>query len=198
MLKIFQKYAQKRFVIASKKPQKYSNATIKYLPSIAIFVLMNLEFDKNGFLIPYTKIACNLETLEHIFVENFPKSETRRILFNNYLRYIHDFKGRITRNFTQWVNGSFISQKQNPKDIDFVTFLDYETYENKIDYLDRFWSFSLEDKGLDAYFVKIYPEEHKDFEEMEKQKMDWLELYGTTRKNQDNTILHKGFIELKF
>lgn len=159
---------------------------------------MNLAFDTNGFLIPHTKIACNLETLEHIFVENFPKSETRRILFNNYLRYIHDFKSRITRNFTQWMNGSFISQKQNPNDIDLVTFLDYEIYDIQERFLDKFWTFSLEDKGLDAYLVKVYPERHERYNKMLEQKQEWIKLYTQTKPMQNKTRFSKGFLELKF
>ncbi len=90
----------------------------------------------------------------------FPNSITRKRLFINYLRYLESFKSRVTRNFTQWINGSFISQKENPKDIDLVTFFDFEIYESQEPYLDKFWSFSLENEGLDAYLVKAYPKSH--------------------------------------
>ena len=159
---------------------------------------MNLEFDTNGNLKPYEVVACDLQTLESVFVDYFPNSESRRKLFNNYLRYIHEFRSRITRHFTQWINGSFISQKENPNDIDFVTFFDYKIYQTQEQYLDRFWTFSLEEEGLDAYLVKVYPEKHKLYSSTKSSLERWQQIYGTTSPNNSQVTFPKGFIELKF
>jgi len=51
------------------------------------------------------------------------------------------------------VDGSFVTLKENPKDIDVVTFLDWEVYELREKALERFWGYNLEDKGLDTYFA---------------------------------------------
>lgn len=78
---------------------------------------MILEFDTQGYLKPYEAVACDLDSVERIFVDSFPNSNTRRKLFNHYLRYIHEFNNRVTGYCTHRLNGSFISQKENPKDI---------------------------------------------------------------------------------
>lgn len=114
------------------------------------------------------------------------------------MRYIHEFQNRITKNFTQWINGSFISQKENPKDIDFVTFLDHKTYEVQEVFLDRFWSFSLEDKGLDAYLIAKYPEGHQEYEIYKEKEIRFYDLYSSTKEDALGNYFDKGFIELKF
>jgi len=76
-----------------------------------------------------------------------------------------------------------------------VTFLDYSVYEKRGDkVLDKFWSFSLEDEGIDSYLVRDYPENHPKFKENFGYKEKWPELYIGTR---DETIT-KGFLKIKF
>lgn len=84
-----------------------------------------LDFDEFGNLTPYKIIETDLITLEAYFVTAFPKSKTRKRLFENYLSYIYRFQDEVFPIFEQWIDGSFVTQKENPKDIDIVTFLDY-------------------------------------------------------------------------
>ena len=142
----------------------------------------HLNFDEYGNLTPYKVIEVDLTTFEAYFVTAFPNSTTRKRLFENYLRYIYRFQDEVFPFFEQWINGSFVTQKENPKDIDMVTFLDYEVYEkrgNKV--LDKFWSFSLEDEGIDSYLVRDYPEHHPNFVETSAYKEKWSRLYRKTR-----------------
>lgn len=156
------------------------------------------SFDQNGFIKPYTKITCDLLTLEKIFVDQFPSSITRKRLFINYLRYIENFQSKVSNRFVQWIDGSFISQKENPKDIDFVTFLDYQVFEAQEPFLDKFWCFSLEDQGLDAYLVKVFSQSQEEyFTHTEKARGYWIDLYGS-KKNVLGIEQPKGFLELKF
>jgi len=80
-----------------------------------------LNFDEFGNLTPYQAI----DTLEAYFVTAFPKSTTRKRLFENYLRYIYRFQDEVFPFFEQYINGSFVTKKENPKDIDLVR--DYPT-----------------------------------------------------------------------
>jgi len=80
-----------------------------------------LNFDKFGNLTPYQAIEVDLDTLESYFVTAFPKSTTRKRLFENYLRYIYRFQDEVFPFFEQYINGSFVTKKENPKDIDIVT-----------------------------------------------------------------------------
>jgi hypothetical protein len=159
-----------------------------------------LQFDKNGYLIPNEPHQTTLDEFQQVFVDSFPESETRKRLFDNYLDWIFDFQRDISPNFTQWINGSFVTQKLNPKDIDFVTFLEWGDFENKekTGEMDRFWSFSNEDKGLDAYLLAAYEAGHPDFLEFVRFKSVWVKRYSNGSKNDNLHTIKKGFIQIIF
>lgn len=159
----------------------------------------SLLFDQHGHLTPYEIIETNLEILETVFVNDFPNSTTRKALFENYIRFIYQFQDEVFPFFEQWINGSFVTMKENPKDIDIVTFLDYQVYEKRGEAtLDKFWTFSLEDQGIDSYIVKEYPkghEKHKDFLELKNQ---WVNTYNHSNPKKEKKILPKGFLKINF
>lgn len=101
--------------------------------------MTQLNFDEYGNLTPYKIMEIDLATFEAYFVTAFPKSKTRKRLFENYLRYIYRFQDKVFPFFEQWINGSFVTKKENPKDIDLITFLDYKIFEKRGDkVLDKF------------------------------------------------------------
>jgi len=159
-----------------------------------------LQFDENGHLFPYEAQETTLDEFQAIFVDAFPKSETRKRLFDNYLDWIFDFQRDVYAYFTQWLDGSFVTQKMNPNDLDFVTFLDGRVFEikEKRKELDRFWSFSNEDKGLDAYLLAEVEPEHPDFADYAHFKNVWAKRYSNGDKGDHLHKIQKGFIQLVF
>ena len=161
--------------------------------------MTELHFDSNGNLTPYSKITTDLATFEKVFVTDFENSTTRKTLFDNYLWYLEAFSKEITPNFTQWINGSFVTLKENPKDIDFVTFLDVGLYDEKEAIIDQFLSFSLEKKGLDAYVLRIFPQNHILYKEFTTFHLEnWQKRFSFSKKNSNEQIFPKGFIKIKF
>ena len=161
--------------------------------------MQNLIFDEHGYLVPSEKITIDLATLEQVFVKDFPNSTTRKDLFDNYLRYIDAFAKEITPHFTQWINGSFVTKKEDPKDIDFVTFIDVDLYDKKELIIDKFLSFSLEEKGLDAYILQIHPINTKLYENYTLPNIElWHKRFSSTKKDKNAIAFPKGFIEIKF
>jgi hypothetical protein len=158
----------------------------------------HLKFTEDGYLTPISGIETDLATFK-TFVDNFPLSEKRQFLFHNYLEYLRLFSRKITPHFEQWINGSFVTKKDNPNDIDFVTFIDALIFERNEAKLEEFWSFSLEEEGLDAYIVKIYPPDSPLFvTHTEHFKNVWLKRYCRTKTDTDLDSAKKGFIKLKF
>lgn len=153
-----------------------------------------LNFDKNGYLLPYQAIETDLTTLENIFVFN----KHRERLFIHYLRWLDSFRSKVTKEFTQFINGSFISQKEFPKDIDFVTFFDYQIYEQEERFLDKYWTFSLENEGLDSYLVKTYPKEHEKYFTLVVAQDEWINRYSKKVIVSQNQVIEKGFLILNF
>ena len=159
-----------------------------------------MEFDSQGNLFPYKVIEIDLEEFEKLFITNFPNSESRNRLFQNYLAYIQKIKNEIDSTFYQWIDGSFVTSKLNPNDIDLVTFLNFEIYENSLPKLTDFQGDKLKkEQNLDCYFVKEYPIEHKNYEVITKyDSVEWFHLFSKTRVHRNGKRYSKGIIQINF
>jgi hypothetical protein len=154
-----------------------------------------IEFDENGFLKPYSLIETDLATIEKLFVEGMPLSSTRKAIFESYLSYIKELRMIIPTGFIQWIDGSFTTKKVNPNDIDVVTFVDFEVYnanEKQIDELRR--TRQTTNRIIDGYFVKVYPENHKNRNWFDNDSMQWLFTFNQVK----NSKLSKGFLKINF
>lgn len=88
-----------------------------------------MTFDQNGHLFPYEVIETTLEVFEDVFVKSFPTSSTRSVIFAEYLTYLNRLQQIIGKEFYQWIDGSFTTQKLNPRDIDIVTFIEASLFD---------------------------------------------------------------------
>lgn len=154
---------------------------------------MTLTFTESGLLTPATGIETSLEVIEQQFVTAFPDSASRKRLFENFQNYLTGFQNEIFPWFEMWVDGSFVTMKENPKDIDVVTFLDWEVYERRERKLERFLGYYLEAEGIDAYIVKVFPESHPEFGDYQDDMAYWNHIFVNNRGSAQ-----KGFLKLKF
>jgi len=83
---------------------------------------MLFSFDIRGNLLPTQRVHLSFETFKATFVDSFELESTRHQIFENYCRFLDDFSTSITPKFTHWINGSFVSNRVNPNDIDFFCF----------------------------------------------------------------------------
>lgn len=148
--------------------------------------MIEFSFDEKGYLKPYDIIAMDLDIFETIFIFN----NHREKLWSEYLEFMEHLKEISMVNFYQWINGSFVSRKILPKDIDVVTFLTFENYEQNeenIRILKNRQSY------IDCYFVKNYPEDHSKHFITLFDKTEWLHLFSADRKRNA-----KGFVQINF
>lgn len=152
-------------------------------------------FDQYGYLMPYEVIPTDFETFERVFVKGFADSSKRQQWFKNYVEYTKELKTLIGTGFIQWVDGSFISQKFNPNDIDFLTFIDFERYELQEKGIEHLRKQRYQRKtGIDGYFVKTYPLGHKLHQIYVIECKRWLFDFTT----DSFTKRSKGIIQLNF
>ena len=85
-------------------------------------------FNKHGVL-PEGVYGCREDHLRARFVEEFPDSKTRKVILAGFLDW-RSHVAKIVHAATQWIDGSFVTSKLNPGDIDVVTFCDAD-YLNK-------------------------------------------------------------------
>jgi len=79
----------------------------------------------------------------------------RRAIFEEYLALVEALRNLEIGPFFQWINGSCVTQKAHPRDLDVVTFVDFGNFQGKEDVLKKnFYASST----LDCYFVVSYPE----------------------------------------
>ncbi len=161
--------------------------------------MSKLDFDEFGNLYPYQIIEANLDVLQKEFVEPYAIESSRHLIFDRYLQFLSDFEKMITPGFTQWIGGSFVSQVNNPADLDFVTLIDFEIYQKKEKLIDgQFRGKGAARKyGLDAYTLRVYPESHASFFLYQSDAAYWYNLFRKTRKNRLGVSYKKGFLELK-
>jgi hypothetical protein len=153
-----------------------------------------LEFDIQGNLKPYDIIYTDWSTFKTEFVDAFPRSDTRQVIFRNFSEYVEGLMPIIGTGFHQWIDGSFVTKKLNPRDIDVVTFVNADVYYNNEREIDFLRAYQRDHKtGVDEYFVKEYPETHRKHVFYYSDLVQWRNEFSTSRARKS-----KGFIQLNF
>ena len=114
-----------------------------------------LTLDEHGHLTPDQPIESTLKELEATFVFN----ERRRLIFNQMQEFLDEIFLLMPSDFLIWVDGSFVTKKEKPGDLDCVFFVDYgwlEKQERVIETLQKKYA-----EWIDSYFVSVYPENHR-------------------------------------
>jgi len=151
-----------------------------------------MQFDENGFLTPFKIIETDFEEFKETFVTN----TRREYLFEEYFRFLQTLQGLGLGSFFQWINGSFVTQKNAPKDMDVVTFIDYRNLSSKT---EKALPKIFRTETLDCYFVVSYPEEHKSYNLYKMDRAEWYFLFSTTRRDmKTGKTWNKGFVQLNF
>jgi hypothetical protein len=161
---------------------------------------MEFNFDIRGNLKPYEVIEISSKEFQNTFVNSFDENSSRGQLFANYQFYMEELSKIVSKDFYQLIDGSFITNKTNPKDIDFITVLDYQDYESNKDFLEKeFASYAGRKKyNVDAYIVANYPENHKKHIFSKSDLLYWRNLFSKTRVSRDKKQYEKGIIQIKF
>lgn len=159
---------------------------------------MPLTFTRHGHLTPSKEILSNENELTKFFVDKIIDSITRKRLYDNYLNFINEFIEQITPNFTVWINGSFVTLKLNPNDIDFVVFLEGAIVQEKQKELEALQK-KYETQNLDLYFVKVYPKNHKRHFWYISKQMEWRHLFTKTKQQKrTRKSFSKGFLKIEY
>jgi len=157
-----------------------------------------MRFDERGHLCPYTVIETSLSDFEKVFVQSLENREHRYGLFENYLRFVNDLRKALEAPFYQLIDGSFITQKEFPNDIDLVTFVRFEVLNNKSHLAQYFLENAKNRYRIDGYFAATCRRNHYYYESALKDEAYWLDLYGFSRE-EDNGVRHpKGIIKIQF
>ena len=162
--------------------------------------MRSIRFDARGYLQPEGLIELTVEEFEDLFVSQFEDFRTRRSIFDNFKRYNQDLKEVIGIEFIQWIDGSFVSNKEHPNDLDFITFIEwqnYSQYEKEIDNRFSKWSVGRYYENLDAYTISEYPEGHRFYQTFLADRAYWYEWFSNSQYNRAKKRFSKGFVQIK-
>lgn len=145
---------------------------------------------------PYDVIEISLNEFEAFFVDGLENRTARRRLFENYLLFLAQLKTIIEPPFYQWIDGSFVTLKEYPKDLDVLTFIPIDTVNSKIYELIWLKADSRLDLDIDANFVATCEPGHVDFENAHETKRYWQRLFGGSSALTSETQQTKGIIQV--
>ncbi len=142
-----------------------------------------LIFDNNGYLFPYDILPTDWE----VFVNTFGYNACRAELLADYQDFISTLCGILRIDHRQWVDGSFVSQREKPGDIDVVVFVPHTHFGNATDQLKQL---KKEWEGrIDCYFVETFPIGHQRYEIGRADELDWYHFLHTDRRKRPKGIL---------
>jgi len=152
-----------------------------------------LQFNANGYL-EAGIYDLDHSALEEHFVTAFPHSSTRSAIFAGYSRHSSELM-QFGIPCVEFLNGSFVSNKADPGDIDMVGFMDLdavdalsEDQQNAL--LGLFAGKATRATHLcDSYFVPSVPDHHPLFDKLRAQRKYWMGEFGYDREDRPKGIL---------
>jgi hypothetical protein len=145
------------------------------------FTMDGDEFDP---ILPAGIHCMTLEEFRFKFVDQFSYSTRRRLIFDKFSQFLD--KVLSVKFVTElWLNGSFITEKPEPGDIDVVAFYD-ESKSNRLD--DSFRDFLRDIEFIQLNFLT----DIRFSSNNENWKSYWRGWYGFSRDQKP-----KGFVRLK-
>lgn len=172
------------------------------------------EFQDNGYL-PHKCYEVTLKEIKEKLVDNFPDSKTRQSRFDCFMRFYKELLINVKSCIRILIDGSFVEDRCNPNDVDFVIVLDstklndYEQrylqteflFKNvireefkklKVQNSDLIYESDFFKYGCDFFPMAVEDKSSKDYPIYLRAKKRWIKQWGHDRKNNQ-----KGFLNLK-
>src|SRR5437660_1174988 len=89
---------------------------------------MSITFDPGSDRLSPGRHVAKLDEIRQVLVDAFPTSSTRGALYEQW-RVLSEAIERFVPIITQWIDGSYVTTKNDPADIDVVSHVDGATIE---------------------------------------------------------------------
>ena len=163
-------------------------------------LVMPQEFLPNGNLNPGIH-NYNIEEFENQFIVDFPGSESRAAIYENFKRWLQILVKVLPPAYI-WLDGSYLTKKLNPNDIDLIVFYDPDNIsEDQSLLLQQLINKTSRDYNCDAYLcytfdnwdpqrVALIPNMHTIM------RTYWMGQFGFDRQQQAKGIIQLNQQEL--
>jgi hypothetical protein len=135
-----------------------------------------------------------LPAIEEHFVDGFPSSNTRPKIINGYKQHRAELES-LNLDVEQLLDGSFVSTKNDPNDIDLVCFADADAIDRLSPQDQEKFSKLLSGKHTqsiylcDAYFSPMVPENHPQYNQCRSARKYWMGEFGYDRNEKPKGVL---------
>ena len=132
------------------------------------------------------------------FVEGFPDSSTRAELYTRWLRHRAAILGHVPI-LSQWIDGSFVTNKDDPGDIDVVTIMHESNFIALAPVAQSMLASLLAGKktkavwGMDSYPVYVVPSGHPAEAAVQKAADGWHSEWSRVKRRPG---VIKGYLEV--
>ncbi len=159
-----------------------------------------IQFDIRGNVAGQDIIKLRYDEFKDHFVFAFERNSKRHLLLERYENYMEDLGKLLRHGYFQWIDGSFISKKPDPRDMDLVTFIDARNFDRneRIFANDYMTNRARRRYQLDAYVNVDYPPLHRKSVYTRSDLLYWQHQFETTKENRAQKKFQKSFVQLNF
>lgn len=144
-------------------------------------------FNEAGEL-PPGEHTCGIAEFRDRYVTSFPKSISRREIFKGYVEFT-DSEIDLGFILFQWLDGSYVTAKENPNDIDMVSFIEPGMINEAIA-ADALTGFEVKRRfGCHSFIVPIYPEGSPKRKATISLMDYWRTTFGQSRKGDEKGLI---------
>jgi hypothetical protein len=161
-----------------------------------LITVMAIEFQDGHSALPPGRHAATVEEVEAALVEGFPGSTRRRPLFERWIA-VREAIRRVTAVDSDWLDGSYVTKKSEPDDIDMLTICDAAAIDG-LDEPSRALLSGLVAREISrelhlchSFLLVVYPEGHPAHAVYQASRQYWEDLFGHDRAGDP-----KGFLEI--
>ena len=131
-----------------------------------------------------------MSKVRNICVDSFPLSTKRDGIMKN-LEHVHSELTGVGIKGDLWIDGSFVTEKIQPNDVDLLLNVDLEFLNNRTIEQEKVLMWYINDDlrmqyQCDSYFLANYPNDHPLCNLMDKGLSYWKKLFGYSN-NQDTS-----------
>lgn len=152
----------------------------------------------NGYL-PQGRHSVTVDEFYEQFVTAFPSSKTRERLYRRWARH-REALSSVLPVQAQWIDGSYVTSKVDPSDIDMVSVMDGEAYDRLAPTVRSLVEPLIAGKatkavwGMDSYPVFRWPEGHPLEAASQLAELEWDTFW---QRQRNMTGLVKGYLEVR-
>ncbi len=161
---------------------------------VGLGATLSTKFNGHGYLDAGLHVFDGAE-LEAQFVTSFPHSSTRQQILTGYKQHSIEIASIVGR-CEQFLDGSFVTNKNDPGDVDLVMLVDATVVDalpdaQKVKLKELVSGPTTKTKYMcDAYFCPVYPAGHAMSDASRAQRKYWLGEFGYDRNDIPKGIVH--------